>query len=369
MKKALKGKTVAALVVGLALAMTFALSACSGTVGSDSTSDGTAASVNADTQTSDSASDTGPIKVTDATGKEFTFDKPVTKVIGTHNPTMNSVIVVGGGGKYLAGFGYKGKADGLYSNVIDNWDEIPSIGSGKDVNLETIAKLNPDLAVVPERQVNMIDEYAKIDLDTFVVSPLDESFDSIKESLTRLGALFGEDERAESINAEFDEVISEASEACAGATDQPSVLFMGDDLYEVATDSMIQTDIIDTVGAKNAVEGDYEPGKFAEVDAEAVAAMNPDVIWIPNYASYTVDDILADDKLASVAAVQNEKVYQFPSNLEPWDYPTASTCLGVCWAANNLYPDLYTRDQLVDAADEFYTLVYGKTFSAEQLGI
>ncbi len=58
-----------------------------------------------------------------------------------------------------------------------------------------------------------------------------------------------------------------------------------------------------------------------------------------------------------------------PSMLEPWDYPTASCVLGLAWAAYNLYPDLYSFDDIMAAADSFYTLVYGQAFTAEQLGI
>ena len=62
----------------------------------------------------------GKVHVKDAFGKEQVFDKPLTRLVGSHNPTLNSVVAVGGGGKYLCGFGFKEKADGLYSEVIEN---------------------------------------------------------------------------------------------------------------------------------------------------------------------------------------------------------------------------------------------------------
>lgn len=63
---------------------------------------------------------TQQIQVKDAHGKTQSFDKPITRVVGSHNPTLNSVVAIGGGGKYLCGFGFKEKADGLYREVIDN---------------------------------------------------------------------------------------------------------------------------------------------------------------------------------------------------------------------------------------------------------
>ena len=70
-----------------------------------------------------------------------------------------------------------------------------------------------------------------------------------------------------------------------------------------------------------------------------------------------------------MAAVQNGAVYSFPSALEPWDYPTASACLGVCWAAYNLHPDLYSYEELIEDVNALYDLIYGQTFTEEQIGI
>lgn len=361
---ALKWRSFAAIVSTVALTSSMILGGC--TNAQENTADNSSASVE---QSATYSRDEGPVDVQDIYGTNWHFDKPIDKIVATHNPTLNAAVVVGGGGKYIAGVGDKSKADGLYSQVIDNWDEMPVTGSGKDVNLESVAALNPDLALVAERQTSSADTYATIGLKTFVALPNDESLESVKESVTRIGALFGENERAAAINDKYTSLIDEASSACAKATDTPSVLFMGDDLYEVATSSMVQTYIISSVGATNAVQGDYKPGKFAEVDAETIAKFNPDVIWIPGYAHYSVDDVLNDEKLSNVTAVKNKKVYEFPSKLEPWDYPTASACLGVCWAANNLHPDLYSDDQLMQSADSFYSLVYNKTFSAEEPGI
>ena len=72
---------------------------------------------------------------------------------------------------------------------------------------------------------------------------------------------------------------------------------------------------------------------------------------------------------AMVAAVQNGAVYTFPCNLEPWDYPSTSACLGAAWATWNLHPELYTYDELMADINGLYDLLYGQTFTAEQIGI
>jgi len=90
---------------------------------------------------------------------------------------------------------------------------------------------------------------------------------------------------------------------------------------------------------------------------------------VPSYASYTVEDVLNAPEFSSMTAVQNGDVYYFPCALEPWDYPSLSACLGVCWAAWNLNPELYSYDELMADINGYYQLVYGQTFTAEQVGI
>lgn len=59
--------------------------------------------------------------VKDLTGKEFRFDTHLSKVISTHNPTLNYLVILGNGtSKYIAGFGKKNYADALYSKVLDD---------------------------------------------------------------------------------------------------------------------------------------------------------------------------------------------------------------------------------------------------------
>jgi iron complex transport system substrate-binding protein len=97
--------------------------------------------------------------------------------------------------------------------------------------------------------------------------------------------------------------------------------------------------------------------------------MNPEVIYIPTFASYTVEDILKNPAWGSIKAVKDRKVYRYPSILEPWDYPTPSCAAGLSWLIHNLNPGLYSLDQVLADANEYYSLVYGRTFTAEQLGI
>lgn len=311
------------------------------------------------------------ITITDVTGRVITLDKPAGKILGTHNPSLNTGIVLGGGDKYIAGFGNKNMADKLYDYVMKDYDGIVQIGKGSNINFETVATLGKNnVAILPERFKNQVQQYENIGVKAIVALPNSESFDTIKNSLTIVGKALGEDDKAKKINTFIDRTISETKTLAAKAKTKPSVIFLGSsNPFSVASTSMIQTDIIEMAGGTNAVKGLNVKGAFADVNIEQIIVWNPEIIWVPKYASYTVESLLNDPKWSSIKAVKNKAVYVFPSDLEPWDYPTASAVLGISWGLHSLHPELYSLNDLMENADEFYNLVYGKRFTPEQLGI
>lgn len=311
------------------------------------------------------------VTVTDVTGRVITLDKPASKILGTHNPSLNTGIVLGGGDKYIAGFGNKKMANKLYNYVMEDYEGIVQIGMANNINFETVASLGKNnVAILPERFKNQVQQYENVGVKAVVALSNTESFDTIKNSLAIVGKILGEENKAAQINTFIDKTISETKALAAKAATRPSVIFLGSSSpFSVASTSMIQTDIIDMAGGTNAVQGLNVKGDFANVNIEQIIAWNPEIIWVPKYASYTVESLLDDPKWSSIKAIKNKAVYVFPSELEPWDYPTASAVLGLSWGLYSLHPELYSLDDLMKNADEFYNMVYGKKFTAEQLGI
>jgi iron complex transport system substrate-binding protein len=311
-----------------------------------------------------------PIVITDVIGREVSLEKPATKLVGTHNPTLNAAVVLGGGGKYLVGFGNKEMSRGLYEQVIDSYDDLVQIGKGSTINFESVVAAGADLAILPERNQDLVPQFEEINLPAVVILDSTESFETVKQTLTLLGQVLGEDERAEQITAFLDAQLEQAQTLLKDTTERPSVLFLGaSSQLSVAPAAMIQTSLIEAGGGTNAVSGVEGTGSFIEVNIEQIVAWNPDVIWYPAYSDYTMEDLLNDPTWSSINAIKNKQVFEFPSLLEPWDQPTAAVALGVDYALHSLHPDLYNLDSLMQDVDAFYTLVYGKTFTKEQLGI
>ncbi len=310
------------------------------------------------------------ITLVDVIGREVVLTEAAKKVVGTHNPTLNAAVVLGGGEKYIAGFGNKEMSRGLYEAVMDDFDGLVQIGKGGNINFEAVLATGADLAIIPERFKDQVEQFEKVGMKVIVALPNEESFDTIRQSLTLLGKALGATDRAEKILGYLDERIENAQKISASVTEKKKVLFLGgSSALSVAPAAMIQTQLIDIAGGLNAVSGVEGTGDFVEVNIEQIINWNPDVIWYPAYASYSADDLLNNPSWNSIKAIQNKEIYAFPSKIEPWDQPTAALALGIAWATHNLHPDLYTIEEIIKDVDEFYNLVYGITFDAEKLGI
>ena len=310
------------------------------------------------------------VSIIDVVGRTVTLSVPAEKLVGTHNPTMNQAVILGGGGKYIVGFGNKNMAGGLYGYVYPELDDVEQIGMRNEINFETCLALGADLAILPERFADLAEQFEAVGIPAAVVLPNVESYDTIKSALRMVSALVGEDERAEQIIAFFEQKIAAAKEIAQTIENHPKVLYLGGtSALSVANGVMLQSTMIETVGAINVAKDVSGKGDFIEVTLEEIIGWNPEVIYTPVFASYSLDDILNDPAWSSIKAVQNKSVYAFPSKLEPWDYPTPSAAMGLTWLIHSLYPDKYTMEQVLQDANDYYGFVYGQTFTAEQLGL
>ena len=85
-------------------------------------------------------------------------------MIGTHNPSMNMVIVLDGDGKRIVGFGNKDMAYGLYDKVAPEVNEVTSIGKGKNINMETVVSVKPDLMILPKRMEDLLPKFEELNI-------------------------------------------------------------------------------------------------------------------------------------------------------------------------------------------------------------
>jgi iron complex transport system substrate-binding protein len=124
---------------------------------------------------------------------------------------------------------------------------------------------------------------------------------------------------------------------------------------------MLQDEIIRMAGGINA--GHALSGYFREISPEQFIAWNPDVVVMSGPNVRRGREILQQPQFAGVKAVAGGRIYAFPSNIAPWDFPSPLSVLGVLWLAKTCYPQRLAHVDLDAEIDRLHRVLFGKGFA------
>ncbi|WP_195618055.1 ABC transporter substrate-binding protein [Clostridium paraputrificum] len=306
------------------------------------------------------------VTVVDQLGREVELDGTPEKIVSSYYISTSLLINLGVQDK-LVGIEAKAKTREMYKKVAKELIDLPAVGTSKEINVEECADLNPDLVIIPTRLKEFIPKFEELKIPVIAIEP--ETLDQFKETVKLIGKAVGKEEKANKLVNYYDDTISKVKELNKNLTEKQNVYLAGSDsVLKTCTSKMYQNYIFEVCGGEN-VTKELTDGYWTTVSVEELVKKNPDVIYMVGYASYSKDDILKDERLKGVNAINNNKVYVFPSTLEAWDYPTPSSMLGILWLENNLHPDLYSKEDYIKDAKEFYKEFYDIEVSEEELGL
>ncbi|WP_296948734.1 cobalamin-binding protein [uncultured Massilia sp.] len=125
------------------------------------------------------------ISVKDDAGNTVTVQKPAQRVISL-SPHITELLFAAGGGSRVVGVV-------SYSDFPEEAKKIPQIGSNRELDLERIIAMKPDLIVVwrhgsSERQIDVV---KKLGVPMFHSEP--QKLEEIADNVARLGQLMGTD--------------------------------------------------------------------------------------------------------------------------------------------------------------------------------
>lgn len=298
-----------------------------------------------------------PLTLTDQLGREVVLEsEPETLASGYYIST--SLLIALGLEDQLTGIEAKADTRPIYSLAAPELLELPNIGTAKEFNLEQCAALDPDLVIIPARLKDTIPAMEELGLTVLAVSPEDE--ESLTEALRMLGEATNTSAEAESLETYYSEKLARLSETL-GDVETPSVYMAGTgSVLTTAGSGMYQNSLIENAGGVN-VAAEIADADWTDISYEQLLAWNPEVILIAAEAEYTTEDVLADENLASVAAVENGAVYQVPDAYEAWDSPVPGCVLGSLWTASILHPEQYSGEAFLEDVTEFYETFYDFT--------
>lgn len=307
----------------------------------------------------------GPVTVTDQAGREVTLEKPASTIVSCYYLVTASLLTLGQKDK-IVGIEMKADSRELYKLCAPEFLELPGVGSGKETNIEAIAALEPDLVLLPSKQLEAAETLAGLGIPTAVVEP--ETYEAFNGLIEMLGELCGCGDKAAALTAYYDGVVQRVTALTAEA-EKPSVYLCGEASWlRTCAGGMYQRELIEMAGGA-CVSAELPGAKWADISAEQLAAWNPEVIFSVSYAEYSLDDIRNDAALSGLEAVTADRLYTVPSEIEAWDYPQPSSILGLLWMAHILHPELVSEEEYVKEAQQFYQTYFGLEVTREQLGV
>ncbi len=275
------------------------------------------------------------VTVVDQLGREVELDGTPEKIVSSYYISTSLLINLGVQDK-LVGIEAKAKTREMYKKVAKELIDLPAVGTSKEINIEECANLNPDLVIIPTRLKEFIPKFEELKIPVIAIEP--ETLDQFKETVKLIGKAVGKEEKANKLVNYYDDTISKVKELNKNLTEKQNVYLAGSDsVLKTCTSKMYQNYMFEVCGGEN-VTKELTDGYWTTISVEELVKKNPDVIYMVGYASYSKDDILKDERLKGVNAINNNKVYVFPSTLEAWDYPTPSSMLGILWLSK-----LYVR--------------------------
>lgn len=340
--------------LALAAALCLNLAACGAASSSAALS---AAASSQAVASSAAASEAAGITLTDQAGRTVTLEQPAESIVSCYYISTYATIALGLKDKIV---GLENKADtrALYALAAPELPELTQVGTLKELNVEAVAALEPDLVIMPQKLIDNAQTLEDLGITVMIVNP--ETQEGLETMLTLIGEACGASDQAQAL-IDYNHTRLERAAEMTADLEKPSVCLLGNSSYlSVAPAAMYQNDLIEQAGGVNAaasIEEDY----WADVSYETLLALAPEVLVIPSAASYTAEDVMNDPQLADLPAVQNGAVYTMPQGLDEWDSPTPSGILGVLWLTSVLHPEAYPFEEFTADAQAFYQTFYGFT--------
>lgn len=292
----------------------------------------------------------GKIVITDHLGREVVLEKPAEMIVSGYNISTSMMIAMGLEDK-IVGIEVGAEDRPMYKLAAEEFLALPNVGSAKNFNLEQAISLKPDLVILPVRLKEQIETLQGMGIPAIGINP--ETPMQMTETLTMIGKATGTQQRAKELVDYIDGKMESLIKLTEGK-EKPKVYIAGNSSFlTTASSKMYQSYQMETAGGVN-VAKDLEENYWAEISYEQLITYNPDVIVIVSDAKYTKDDLLNDEKLSSLNAVKNGRIYKMPGNFEAWDSPLPASVLGTLWLTSCLHEDMYTKEQLNVDIKEFY---------------
>jgi iron complex transport system substrate-binding protein len=243
------------------------------------------------------------VTVKDDDGNTITLQKPAQRVISLA-PHVTELLFAAGGGSHVVGVV-------AYSDFPEEAKKIPQIGSNREVDLERIMALKPDLIVVwrhgsSERQIEMV---RKLGVPLFHSEP--QKLDDIPESVAKLGQLMGTEKAADPAAAALREQLGSLRARYANRPPVRAFYQVWDKPLYTLNGKHIVSDALHLCGGENIFA--RLPVTAPVVSVEGVLQENPEAIFATAEKNY--GGVSMWKPYGTLLAVRNDNLFTIDGNL------------------------------------------------------
>lgn len=308
----------------------------------------------------------GTVTVTDQIGREVTLEAPAEKIVSVYY-LSTSLLVLLGASDQLVGIEKKADSRGLYRLASPEILDLEAVGSGKEIDVEKTAALVPDIVIIPKKLKDSVEALEQAGLKVLVVNP--ETEEEFYSCVTLLGEVSGQTGKAREYLTYCNELREQVEQVLGTVKDRPRVYLSSASSYQsTCTSGMYQTELIERAGGVSVSAG-ISDSYWKQVSDEQIAAWEPQFWFRTADAEYSREEIEAARGLSGVPAVSGGRLYQIPSEIEPWDYPTSSSILGLVWMAHILHPEAVSQDFYRASVSDFYQRFFEIEIGDEEYGL
>lgn len=303
--------------------------------------------------------------VIDAKGRSVVVPEKLERVAITCNGgTTHEAIIFGGADKIVAEPSMEAFPQLL--KMFPELNDVVNGGSFDDVNVEVIAAQEPDIVLCGVSSDKGNAQIEEVGIPTYVMLIGWAAVDTIKQEFLNVGRLFGNEERAQELVDYWDETlgkVAERVEKLPAEERAKKVYYLSKPDITKANKGDWGRTWIDAVGATFAVPEEDLKG---DVTAEKAMAWDPDVIVIQGGKGKDVNDLLGDEALKDMKAIQNGEVHLCPIGGFWWDRPSPEAPLAFIWLAQTVFPGYFDDIDLEQETVDFFKRFYGYDLTDEE---
>jgi iron complex transport system substrate-binding protein len=243
-----------------------------------------------------------------------------------------------------------------------NLKDISCPVTGRDLNVEEVMALDPDVVLIGGYgRLKWVDPLTQYNL-TVVVAHFEE-LGNFTRDLKIIGEVVNKQDKAEELADYVDNFLASLENTVGGisADQKVKAYYCSHDAYSVYGCTTFEHVQIVAAGGTNV--GEEITTWLPTISPEQLITWNPEVIF--TLEGTDTDAILADEKIQTVSAIANGKVYAIPEN--GWDFGSLRSIFAIKWVASKLYPAKFAGVNITNEANQFYLTIWSTNYEGPSL--